>query len=150
MIAMAMQENPPNKLMEVRDVIRNKCMAAQFASRASVHKVLRSQPGQLAFGRNVFSPFTIHVDWDEILNHHRAMSDKNNIRENHGRKRYDYNINNKILILKKEHMRDKLDPTTLDEGPWTITTVFANGTANVNRNGYIGRMNIRRLRPFNN
>ena len=124
-------------------------MAAQFENRAAVHKILKMQPGQLAFGRDMLSPFSIQVDWDEILNRHQLMTDKNTIRENHGRKHHDYNIDDQILILDKNPMRGKLAPIALNEGPWTITRVFANGTVNINRNGYIQKINIRRLRPFN-
>ena len=124
-------------------------MVAQFANRAAVHKILQAQPGQLAFGRDMLSPFSIQVNWDDILNRRQSMTDKNTIRENHGRRQHNYNINDKILILDKNPMRGKLAPVALDKGPWTITRVFANGTVNINRNGYIQRINIRRLRPFN-
>ena len=150
MIGMAMQENPPNDLMEAREVIRSKCMAAQFANRDSFHKILKLQPGQLAFGRDMLSPFRIQVDWNQLLRQRQTMSDKNTIRENHGRRHHDYTVNDRVLILNKEPMRGKLAPVTLDEGPWSITQIFANGTVNINRNGYVERINIRRLRPFNN
>ena len=76
------------------------------------------------------------------------MSNKNTIRENYARKQHDFCIRDKVLILNNEQIRGKLAPRALPEGPWTITEVFTNGTVNINRNGYIERINIRRLRPF--
>ena len=96
----------------------------------------------------MLAPFTIQIDWNELLNHRQTMSDKNTIRKNYGRKQHDYHVNDRVLVLNTEPMRGKLAPRTLPEGLWLITQIFANGTVNMNRNGYIERMNIRRLRPF--
>ena len=76
MIAMAMQENPFTNIDEARDIILQKCMAAQFANRSSIHKIIKLQPGQLAFGRDMLAPFTNQVDWDELINQCQTASNK--------------------------------------------------------------------------
>ena len=123
-------------------------MATQYALRATVHSTMKLSPGELAFGRNMLNPFSTQINWDELLKRKQETIDRYNFKENSNRLDFDYKIGDKVLILNKTTFRNKLDPSTLPEGPWEIKQVHANGTVSIQRNDYLERMNIRRLRPF--
>ena len=57
MLAISLKENPPNQFEEVSTLVHNKCMAAQYAIRGTVHTSLKNTPGELAFGRDMIHPF---------------------------------------------------------------------------------------------
>ena len=148
MIAISLRENPPNKFEEISSLVHNKCMAAQYAIRATVNTTLKNTPGELAFGRNMLHPFPSKIDWSQLLKHKQERINNINQRENQGRKEFDYQVGQKVLILNKNYMKGKLEPTVLSEGPWTIQQVHTNGTISIMRNKYLERINIRRIRPF--
>ena len=148
MLAISLRENPPNKFEEVSTLVHNKCMAAQYAVRATVNTNLKYTPGELAFGRSMLHPFPSKIDWPQLLKDKQTKVNNINLRENQGRKTFDYQVGQKVLILNKNIMKGKLEPTVLDEGPWTISKVHTNGTISILRNKYLERINIRRVRPF--
>ena len=148
MIAISLQENPPTEVDTVSTLIHRKCMAAQFAYRATKHSVLNFSPGELAFGRNMLFPFSNHIDWKELLTRKQDEIDKGNIKENKGRRNFDYKVGDLVLILNKATFKGKLEPQTLPEGPWKVLQVHTNGTVSILRNLYVERINIRRIRPF--
>ncbi len=148
MLAISIQENPPKGFEEAANLVQRKCMDTQFSLRATVHSTMKLSPGELAFGRNMLNPFSTQINWDELLKRKQETIDKYDFKENSKRLDFDYKIGDKVLILNKATFRNKLDPSTLPEGPWEIKQVHANGTVSIQRNNYLERMNIRRLRPF--
>ena len=56
MIAISLRENPPRNFEDVSTLIFRKCMAAQYAVRATVNTTLKYTPGELAFGRDMILP----------------------------------------------------------------------------------------------
>ena len=70
--------------------------------------------------------------------------DKANLRENNKRIDYDYQIDDKVYVIKDGIYR-KLDTPKL--GPFSITDVFTNGTVRIQRGNVNERINIRRLEP---
>ena len=148
MLAISLRENPPNKFEEVSTLVHSKCIAAQYAIRATVNTTLKHTPGKLAFGRNKLHPFSSRVNWSQLLKDKQRKINNINLRENQGRKEFDYQLGQKVLILNKNYMRGKLEPTVLNEGPWNIQKVHTNRTISIMRNKYLERINIRRVRPF--
>ena len=148
MIAITLKENPPHKFEEVSNLIHRKCMAAQYAIRATVHTALKYTPGELAFNRDMLHPFPSKVNWKQIIDDKQITVNKENIKENSTRRDFDYKVGDKILILNKNQFKGKLEPTVLSEGPWPIKQVHTNGTVSILRNKYIERINIRRVRPY--
>ena len=69
MIAISLRKNPPNKFEEVSSLVNSKCMAAQYAIRATVNTTLKNTPAELAFRRNMLYPFPSKVDWSQLLKH---------------------------------------------------------------------------------
>ena len=148
MIAISLRENPPNKFEEISSLVHSKCMAAQYAIRATVNTTLQNTPGELEFGRNMLHPFPSKIDWSQLLKQKQERINNINQRENQGRKEFDYQVGLKVLVLNKNQMKGKLEPTVLNEGPWTIQKVRTNGTISTLRSKCIERINIRRIRPF--
>ena len=105
MIAISIQKNPPRSYEEANGLIQRKCMAAQFAIRATVHTSLKYTPGELAFGRNILNPFSKQIDWELLLQTKQELTDKTTFKENAGRSNFDYKIGDKVLILNKRGIR---------------------------------------------
>ena len=92
-------------------------------------------------------PFSKQVDWKQLLNQKQDTVDQSNIKENSKRRFFDYKEGDLAFIFNKQ-TKGKLEPTTLNEGPWKITQIHTNGTVSILRNKHIERINIRRIRPF--
>ena len=93
-------------------------------------------------------PIPSIVGWQEMFQCKQKLITQNNEKENLSRKDHDYKVRQRILIVNKNQHKGKLEPTVLDEGPWTIIQTHTNGTVTINRNNYIERIKIRRIRPF--
>ena len=74
----------------------------------------------------------------------QALVDKANLRENSKRVDYDYQIDDKVYII-KDGIYQKLEAPKL--GPFVITDVYTNGTVRIQRGNVNERINIRRLEP---
>jgi hypothetical protein len=80
------------------------------------------------------------ADWQKIGEHMQGLTDINNTHKNEGRIDYDYKVGHKVLLRKKGIRWHKK--------PWLITSVHTNGTITVQRGNNIDRMNIRRVKLF--
>ena len=67
MIAISLCENPPLKYEDVSNLVLRKCMAAQYAIRATVNMALKHTPGELAFGRDMILPIPSKVNWENLF-----------------------------------------------------------------------------------
>ena len=67
MVAISLRENPPHKFEEVSSPIYRKCMAAQYAIRATVRSSLKYTPGELAFYSDMLHPFSSKINWKQII-----------------------------------------------------------------------------------
>jgi hypothetical protein len=86
------------------------------------------------------------ADWKKVGEHRQRLTDLNTTRKNEGRIDYDYKIGQKILVRNKGILR-KAESRWLKD-PWTITKVHTNGTIKIQRQNKSERLNIRRVRPF--
>lgn len=85
------------------------------------------------------------ADWHAITTKREHVINTNLMRENKKRRRFDYQINKKVL--KKVHDPTKLGIRT--QGPYNIKQVHTNGTLTMElRPGITERINIRRVIPF--
>ena len=81
-ISISLHQNPPTSFEEVSSMVHRKCAAAQFAIRAASHSQHKFSPGEMAFGRHMLLPFSVQINWDEILRRKQSLVDKANLREN--------------------------------------------------------------------
>ncbi len=86
------------------------------------------------------------ADWQKIGEHRQRLTDLNNARENKGRIDYDYKVGQKVL-LRKEGILCNAE-SRWHKKPWLIRSVHTNGTITAQCGNKIDRMNIRRVKPF--
>jgi len=86
------------------------------------------------------------ADWNKIGEHKQKQKNLNTARENKDRVDYDYEVGQKVLILKEGILRKT--ESRYEREPWTITSVHTNGTIRVQCGSKSERMNIRRVTPF--
>jgi hypothetical protein len=86
------------------------------------------------------------ADWQKIREHRQRLTNLNNARENKGRMDYDYKVGQKVLIRKEGILRNA--ESRWHKYPLLITSVHTNGTITVQRRNKIERMNIQRVKPF--
>jgi hypothetical protein len=110
------------------------------------HTVLKASPGAAIFGRDMLFDIPFIADWQKIREHRQKLTDLNNARENKGRIDYDYKVGQKVL-LKKEGIICNAE-SRWHKKPRLISSVHTNGTITVQCGNKIERMNIWRVKPF--
>ncbi len=86
------------------------------------------------------------ADWQKTGEHRQRLTDLNNTHENKGRIDYDYKVGQKVL-LRKEGILCNAE-SRWHKKPWLITSVHTYGTITVQCGNKIDRMNIRRVKLF--
>ena len=86
------------------------------------------------------------ADWNKIGDNRRHQTDLNNKRENKKRMDFDYNVGDKILIVKDGIPRKAESPK--EKEPWPLMTVHTNGTIRVTRGTKSENLNVWRVEPF--
>jgi hypothetical protein len=86
------------------------------------------------------------ADWQKIGEHRQKLTDLNNARKNEGRIDYDYKVGQKVL-LRKDGILSNAE-SRWHKKPRLITSVHTNGTITVQCRNKIDRINIRRVKPF--
>jgi hypothetical protein len=119
---------------------------AALAICSTYYTVLKASPGAAMFGRDMLFDIPFIADWQKIGEHRQKLTDLNNARENKGRINYDYKVGQKVL-LKKEGILHNVE-SRWHKKPRLITSVHTNGTITVQCGNKIERMNIRRVKPF--
>ena len=137
--------NPPKNLTKANELIDEALSTAMHSMQSSVHTTLGSSPGSLVFNRDMYLNIPLVADWHAITTKREHVINTNLMRENKKRRRFDYQINKKVL--KKVHDPTKLGIRT--QGPYNIKQVHTNGTLTMElRPGITERINIRRVIPF--
>ncbi len=108
--------------------------------------MLKASPGAAIFGQDMLLDIPFIADWKKIGGHRQKLTDLNNAHENEGRTDYDYKVGQKVLLRKKGILCNA-------ESRWhkelrLITSVHTNGTLTVQCKNKIERMNIRRVKSF--
>jgi hypothetical protein len=119
---------------------------AAWAVCSTYHTVLKASPGAAIFGQDMLFNIPFIADWQKIGEHRQQLADFKNARENECRIDYDYKVGKKVL-LRKEGILCNAE-SRWHKKPWLITPVHTNGTITVQRRNKIDRMNIRRVKPF--
>jgi hypothetical protein len=110
------------------------------------HTVLKASPGAAIFGQDMLFDVPFIADWQKIGEHRQQLIDLNNAHENKGRIGYDDKVGQKVLLRKEGIHRNA--ETSWHKRPWLITSVHTNGTITVRRGNKIDRMNIQRVKLF--
>jgi hypothetical protein len=119
---------------------------AAWAVCSTYHPVLKASPGAAIFGWDMLFDIPFIVDWQIIGEHRQRLTDLNNAHENKGRIDYYLKVGQKVLQRKEGSLRNA--ESRWHEKPWLITSVHTNRTIMVQCRGKIDRINIRRVKPF--
>ncbi len=108
--------------------------------------MLKASPGAAIFGQDMLFDIPFMADWKKIGERKQRLTDLNNAHENKGRIDYDYKVGQKVLLRKEGilHNAESIWHTR----PRLITTVHTNGTITVQCGNKIHRINIWRVKPF--
>jgi hypothetical protein len=107
--------------------------------------VLKASPGAAIFGQYMIFDSPYIADWQKFGEHRQQLIDLNNTREN--KSRIDYDKVGQKILLRKEGILHNAE-SRWHKKPWLITSVHTNGTIMIQRGNKIDRMNIRRVKPF--
>jgi hypothetical protein len=113
---------------------------------STYHTVLKASPGAAIFEQDMLFDIPFIADWQKIREHRQQLKDLNNAHENKGRIDCDYKVGQKVLLRKEGILRNA--ESRWHKKPWLITSVHANGTITVQHRNKIDRMNIWRVKPF--
>jgi hypothetical protein len=119
---------------------------AAWAVCSTYHTVLKASPGVAIFEQDKLFDIPFIADWQKIGEHRQQLTDLNNARENKGRIDYDYNVGQKVLLRKEGILRNA--ESRWHKKPWLVTSVHTNGTITVQHGNKIDRMNIQRVKPY--
>ncbi len=119
---------------------------AAWAVHSTYHTVLKASPGAAIFGRDMLFDIPFIANWQKIGEHRQTLTDLNNAHENKGRIDYDYKVGQKLLLRKEGILRNA--ESIWHKRPRLITTVHTNGTITVQCRNIIDRINIRRVKLF--
>jgi hypothetical protein len=86
------------------------------------------------------------ADWQKFGEHRQKLTDLNNARENEGTIDYDYKVGQKVLLRKDGILRNT--ESRWHKKPRLITSVHTNGTITIQCGNKIDRINILRVKPF--
>ncbi len=118
-----------------------------WAVHSTYHTVLKASPGAAIFRHDLLFNIPFIDDWQKIGEYRQRLTDCNNICENKGRIDYDYKVGQKVLLRKEGILRNTAE-SRYQKKPWLITSVHTNGTITVQCGNKIDRMNIQRVKPF--
>jgi hypothetical protein len=113
---------------------------------STYHTVLKASPGAAIFGQDMLFDIPFIANWQKIGEHRQRLTDLNSTHENKGRIGYDYKVGQNLLLRKEDILRNA--ESRWHKKPWLITSVHTNGTITVQRGNKIDRMNIWRVKPF--
>jgi hypothetical protein len=88
-----------------------------YALRSSYHQAHGHSPAQLIYGRDMFLPVSVDIDWESIKNRKQQTINRSNDRENSSRVPHQYKTND-LVTLKKPGILRKL--TIPRAGPYKV------------------------------
>jgi hypothetical protein len=86
------------------------------------------------------------ANWKKIGELKQKLTDLNTAHENKGRIDYDYKVGQKIL--ERNNGIPRKAQSIWQKDPWTITAVYAHGTIIIQHGNKEERLNIRRVKLF--
>jgi hypothetical protein len=119
---------------------------AAWTIHSTYHTVLKATPGAAIFGQFMLFDIPFIADWKKTGEHRQQLTDPYTARENKGRIDHDYKVGQKILV-QKDGILCKAESRYLKD-PWMITSVHMKRTITVQCRNKLERINIWRVKPF--
>jgi hypothetical protein len=86
------------------------------------------------------------ADWHKIGEQRQSLTNRGNQRKNAKRIDYDYKVGDKVILI-NEGILCKAE-SAYGKEPWTITTVYTNGTIRMQCGTKTEQLSIQRVQPF--
>jgi hypothetical protein len=119
---------------------------AAWAFCSAYHTVLNASPGAAIFGQDMIFDIPFLADWHKIGKHRQSLTDRGNQRKNAEHIDYENKVGNKILVIKEGILRKA--ESNYGKEPWTITTVYMDGTIRIQHGTRTEQLSIWRVKPF--
>ncbi len=116
---------------------------AAWAIRSTYHTVLIASPGMAIFGHHLHFNIPFVVDWNKIGDYRQHQTNHNTARKNSTQVDYDYKVGNKVLMKQDGILRKS--ESSYSKKPWTIMTLFTNGTIRIQCGTKLEQINIQRV-----
>ncbi len=113
---------------------------------STYHTVLKASPGAAIFGQDMLFDIPLIAGWQKIGEYRQWLIDLDNARENKGRIDNDYKVGQKVLLRKEGILRNA--ESRWHKRPWLIMSVHTHKRIMVQCRDKIDRMNIQRVKPF--
>jgi hypothetical protein len=113
---------------------------------STYHTVLNASSGAAILGQDKLFDIPFIADWKKIVEYRQQITHLNITQENKDRIDYDYLVGQKLLVW-NDGILCKAESRYLKE-PWTILSVHTNGTIRVQCGNKSERMNIWRVKLF--
>jgi hypothetical protein len=139
--------HPPQNALQAGALIDSALATTMHATRASMHRSLRTTPGALVFQRDMFLNIPLIANLQTIRERRQVLIDENLRRQNIKCRSFNYVAGQNVMV--KVPNPGKLDQRTV--GPFHVHQVHANGTLTIQRNANVQELiNIRRVMPCRN
>jgi hypothetical protein len=116
-----------------------------WAIRFTAHSILDATSAQIVFGRDMLFDLSFMTNFKDLINKKQKASDLNVDRENNKRIKYNYKIND-LILLDRGSLQRKLVPK--HDGPYQVIRAYSNGTLKILKGIYVQRASIRRCIPY--
>ena len=144
MLRVMLHITPLQNLEDTNKIVDNCLASCMHAMICAYNHTMQTSPGAMVFNRDMMINITMIADINAIAERLQQLIDKNLIRLNAKRIRYNYNVGDRVMMV--EYDRTKLQART--KGPYQIVRVFTNGTVRIQIEDHVQEMvNIRKLFP---
>jgi hypothetical protein len=113
---------------------------------STYHTVLKASPGAAIFGCDMLFDIPFVADWRKVGEQRQSLTDRGNQRKKDKCIDYNYKVGDKVLVI-NEGTLCKAE-SAFGKEPWTITTVYTNGTIRIQCGTKMEQLSIRRVQPF--
>ena len=144
MLSVMLHIMPLQNLDDTNKIVDNCLASCMHAMRCAYNHTMQTSPGAMVFNRDMMINIPMIADINAIAERRQQLIDKNLIRLNAKRIRYNYNVGDRVMMV--EYNPTKLQART--KSPYQIVRVFTNGTVRIQIEDHVQEtVNIRKLFP---
>jgi hypothetical protein len=115
------------------------------AIRSTYHTTLQATPCQLVFGRDMIHNIDFTANLNKIQKRKQDITSNYNQKKNKSWIPYEHKVGDQVLLETPGTLSKLSTPCT---GPYPVTNVYKNGAIRIQKRIVSGKVNIRRITPF--
>lgn len=135
----------PKSTEDAEYIIDHALSSKMHATQCSLNRMFKELPGSLSFHRNMILDIPIIADLQGIQYRRQTQIDNDRRQQNSKGREFNFRIGQQVLV-------ESLDSAKLSrkqEGPYVVTTVYSNGTIDIQKAPDVTEcINIRRVIPY--